>query len=146
MLLWLNLWDKWCYAMSDKMMWIVLSWVYYTYIIYRCAFVYLYLFRNVITHSLYIVCVWILWWFRSLSSWEQMIRWMKTLKNLVLEDAETQCSNKMWYWGMNFCINCMKFWTYNFYHFCFTCWVFSSFCGVLKDFVLRQKYFRTLNW
>ena len=59
MILWINPWDKWCYAMSGKMMRIVLSWTYYTYIIlYICvcvcvyAFVYLRLFRNNITHSL----------------------------------------------------------------------------------------------
>ena len=35
-ILWLNPWDKRCYTMSGKMMWIVLSWTCYTYIIYMC--------------------------------------------------------------------------------------------------------------
>ena len=145
MILWLNHWDKWCYAMSGKMMRIVLSWACYTYIIYRCAFVYLYLFRNVITHSLCVVCFWILWWSRTLSLWEQMVRWM-ALENLVLEDTETQCYDRTWHWGIILCINCIKFSTCNFYHFCFTCWVFSSFFGVLDDLVLSRKCFHTLNW
>ena len=37
-ILWFNPWDKWCYANSGKMMWIVLSWVCYTCIyIYMCV-------------------------------------------------------------------------------------------------------------
>ena len=94
-ILWLNPWDKWCYAMSGKMMRIVLSWACYTYMcVCVCAhtFVYLYLFRNVITHSLWAICVWILWWSRNLCLWEKMVRWM-TLKNLVLEDAVTEHSD-----------------------------------------------------
>ena len=102
--LWLNPWDKWCYTMSDKMIWIVLSWACYTYTIYIyiyicvcvcvCVFAYLYLFRNVITHSSCVVCVWILWWSQILCLWEQMTRRI-TLRNLVLENVETQCSNMM---------------------------------------------------
>ena len=83
-ILWLNLWDKWCYAMSGKMMQIVLSWVCYTYVcVCVCDFGYLYLFENVITHSLCVVCVWIPWWSRTLCSWENMTRWI-ALKNPVL--------------------------------------------------------------
>ena len=69
-----------------------------------CCFVSL-LVRNVITHSPCIVCVWILWWSRT-----QMIRWIM-LRNLVLKDVGTQCSNRMWHWNMCFYINCMKSWT-----------------------------------
>ena len=43
--------------------------------------------RNVITHFPCAICIWILWWFRILCSWEQMVRWM-TMKNLMLEDAK----------------------------------------------------------
>jgi len=56
---------------------------------------------NVITHSLCVVCVWILWWSRTLYSWEQMIRWM-AMEKLMLEDAGTPCSNRMWHWGLGF--------------------------------------------
>lgn len=107
--LWLNPWNKWCYIMSGKMIWIVLRWTCYTYIIYICAFVYLYLFRSVIIHFLCVVCIWILWWFQTLCSWEQMTRWM-TLNNLVLEDVETQCYDRIWHWNMDFCFNYMIFW------------------------------------
>ena len=68
-----------------------------------CVFVYLYLSRNVITHFLCIVCVWILWWSQTLCSWEQMTRWI-ALSNLVLEDVRAQFSNKMWYWDIGFYI------------------------------------------
>ena len=57
------------------------------------------LFRNVITHSPCVVCVWILWWSRILCSREQMARWIP-LMNLVLKDTGTQCSDIMWHWGM----------------------------------------------
>jgi len=64
--------------------------------------------RNVITHSPYSICVWILWWSWTLCLWEQMIKWM-TMKNL--EDARIQCFDRMWHWDINFYINCMKSWT-----------------------------------
>ena len=72
--------------------------------------------RNVITHFMCSICVWILWWSWTLCSWEKIVRWM-AMKNLTLEDAGTQCSDRMWHWDMRFCINCMKFWTCIFYHF-----------------------------
>jgi len=72
--------------------------------------------RNVVTHFLCVVCICIMWWSRTLCSWKQMIRWM-TIKNLMLKDARTQCSNRIWHWNMGFYIKCMKFWTCNFYHF-----------------------------
>ena len=72
--------------------------------------------RNVLTHSLCVVCVWILWWSQTLCSREQMVRWMN-MENLMLEDAGTQCFDRMWHWDMGFYINCMKFWTCSFYHF-----------------------------
>ena len=93
MIVWLNPWDKWYYTMSGKMMWTVLSWACNT-ILDICDFVYLYLFRNMITHSMCVVCVWILWWSRTLCLWEQMITWMN-LKNLVLKEVETQCSDRI---------------------------------------------------
>ena len=80
----------------------------YLHSMHICAFIYLYLFRNAITHSLCVVYVWILWWSRTLCSWEQMARWI-ALRNLVLEDAKTQCYDKIWHWGMSFYFNCMMF-------------------------------------
>jgi len=65
------------------------------------------LIRNVITRSLYVVCVWILWWSWTLCSGEQMTRWID-LRNLVLKDVETQHFDRMWHWGIEFYINCMK--------------------------------------
>ena len=77
---------------------IKLSYVINTSIIYfDHVFVYLYSFRNVITHTLCVICVWILWWSQTLCLWEQMTRWM-TLKNLVLDEVVTQCSDRMWHW------------------------------------------------
>ena len=78
------------------------------YLYYICVFIYLYLFTNVITHSLCFVCVWILSGSQSLCSWEQITRWI-TLKNLVLGDVRTQCSNRMWHWSMSLCFNCIMF-------------------------------------
>ena len=66
--------------------------------------------RNVITHSLCVVCVWILWWSWTLCSGEQMIRWI-ALRNLVLKDVKTQCSDRMWHWCIGFYINCIKSYT-----------------------------------
>ena len=66
--------------------------------------------RNVMTHSPCVICVWILWWSWTLCLWEQIVRWM-VMENLMLKDAGTQCSNRMWYWGIGFYINCMKSWT-----------------------------------
>ena len=63
--------------------------------------------RNVITHSRFVVCVWILWWSWTLCSGEQMTRWT-ALRNIVLKDVETQRSDRMWHWGIGFYINCMK--------------------------------------
>ena len=36
-----------------------------------------------------------------------MARWM-AMENLMLEDAGTQCSDRMWYSSISFYINCMK--------------------------------------
>ena len=76
--------------------------------LYICAFIYLYLFRNVITHSSCVVCNWILWWSRTLCSWEQMVRCI-AMENLMLENDGTQCSSRIWHWGMSFCFKCMMF-------------------------------------
>ena len=104
-----------CYTISGGMTNCVkvscISFIWYVYLCYFSLLV-----RNVITHSLCVVCVWILWWSWTLYSWEQMVRWM-VMKNFMLEDAGTQCSDRMWHWDMGFCINCMKFWTCSFYHF-----------------------------
>ena len=56
--------------------------------------------RNVITHSLCVVCVWILWWSWTLCSGEYMTRWI-VLRNLVLNDVGTQCSDSIWHWGIS---------------------------------------------
>ena len=76
--------------------------IYFDYILFIC-FVN---FFCVITYSLCAICVWILWWSQTLCSWEQMTRWM-TLKNLVLGDVRTQCSDRMWHWGWVFYFNCI---------------------------------------
>ena len=90
---------------------IKLSYVINVFIIYfDYVFVYLYFFRNVITNSLCAIYVWILWWSRTLCTWEQMTRWM-TLKNLVLKNIVIQYSDRMWHWSIGFYINCMKSWT-----------------------------------
>ena len=62
--------------------------------------------RNVITHSLCVVCVWILWWSWTLCSEEQMTRWT-ALRNIVLKDVGTQRSDKMWHWDISFYVNFM---------------------------------------
>ena len=62
--------------------------------------------RNVITHSPCVACVWILWWSWTLCSGEQMTRWT-ALRNIVLKDVGTQCSDRMWHWGIRFYINFM---------------------------------------
>jgi len=80
---------------------------YLVYMIYISSCLVSLLVRNVITHSLCIVCVWILCWSWTLCSGEQMIRWI-VLRNLVLKDVETQHSDRMWHWGIGFYINCMK--------------------------------------
>ena len=96
---------------SWKMNCIKLHYVINTSIIYfDYVFVYLYFFRNVITNSLCAIYVWILWWSRTLCTWEQMTRWM-TLKNLVLKNIVIQYSDRMWHWSIGFYINCMKSWT-----------------------------------
>ena len=88
-----------------KLIWININFdVINIFIMYFNLLMYLFiriLVRNVIVHSLCIVCIWILWWSQTLCSWEQMIRWM-TLKNLVLEDVGTQYSDRMWPWGWVF--------------------------------------------
>jgi len=66
--------------------------------------------RNVITHSLHVVCVWMQWWSRTFCSWEQMIRWI-AMENLMLEYAGTQCFGRMWHCDMSFYIICITFWT-----------------------------------
>ena len=121
--------------MSGKMMWIELSWAYYTYTMYVCVFVYLYSFRNVITYSPCIVCVWILWWFWILCSWEQMTKWI-SLRNIISEDVGIQCSDMMWHWDMNFYIIFIMFWRCYFMFFrCLTCFSFveKKFDGLVLD-------------
>ena len=66
--------------------------------------------RNVITHSLRVVYVWILWWSRTFCSWENMVRWI-AMENLMLEYAGTQCFGRMWHCDMSFYIICITFWT-----------------------------------
>ena len=72
------------------------------------------LFRNVITHSSCVVYVLDLVMISNLVFvGEEMVRWI-ALRNLVLEDAWTQCSDIMWHWDMSFRFNCMMFRTYYF--------------------------------
>ena len=91
---------KWCELCQS---WALLYLYYcgYNYIIvilisYLYASMYHYSLRNVMTHSLCVVCVWIMWWSQTLCSWDQMIRWM-TMENLVLQDGWTRYSDRMWY-------------------------------------------------
>jgi len=80
-----------------------ISIIYFDYVLFICFVIFF-----VITHSLCAICVWILWWSRTLCSWEQMTRWI-TLKNLVLKDVGTQCSNRMWHWE---CVFTLIAWHY----------------------------------
>ena len=102
----MNEWDVLCcdVMLDDKVIkWceLCLSKFYFVYMISipTCCFVFSLLVRNVITHNLCAICVWILWWSQTLCSWEQMIRWI-TMKNLMLEDMGTQCSDRMWHWDI----------------------------------------------
>ena len=98
--------------------------------------------NNVITHSLCVFCVWILWWSQALNSWEQMVRWM-TMENVTLEAAGTQYSKWMWHWHMDFCIICIMFWTC-----CFIIPLFNLFPFVKKWMTLfwAKAVFHTLIW
>ena len=95
-----------------KITWIMLKWIVFCYIIFIpiCRLIFSLLVRNVITHSLCVVCVWILWWSWTLCSGKQMTRWI-SLRNLVLKDIKTQCSDRMWHEGISCYINCMRSWT-----------------------------------
>ena len=104
------------------MEWRELCWskLYFIYMIYTFMLSHFSLLvRNVITHSLWVICVWILWWSRTLCSWEQMVRWI-TIENFTLEDVRIQYSNMMWNWDIGFCNICIMFWT------CYLCY-FSLF-------------------
>ena len=57
----------------------------------------------VMTHSLCVVCVWILWWSRTLCSWEQMVRWI-VMEDLVREDLGKHALWYMWHRGLGHCI------------------------------------------
>jgi len=83
-----------------------LSKFYFVYMICISSCLASLLVRNVITHSPCVVCVWILWWSWTLCLGKQMTRWI-ALRNLVLKDIETQCSDRIWHWGLSFYINCM---------------------------------------
>jgi len=89
---------KWWGDMSCiKMSYVInISIIYFDYVLFICFVIFF-----VITHSLCAICVWILWWYRTLCLWEQMIRWM-TLKNLMPEDVDIQCSDRIWHWGWFF--------------------------------------------
>jgi len=80
---------------------------YLVYMICISSFLASLLVRNVISHSLCVVCVWILWWSWTLCLGEQMTRWI-ALRNLVLKVVETQRYDRMWHWRIGFYINCMK--------------------------------------
>ena len=91
--------EKW--TLNDKVVVLHVSKFYLVYMICISSCLVSLLVRNVITHSLCVVCVWILWWSWTLCSGEQMNRWM-TMKNLMLEDTGTQRSDRMWHWGVGF--------------------------------------------
>ena len=61
--------------------------------------------------------------------------------NPVLEDVETQCSDRMSHWGMSSCFNCMMFQTCQFILLYFTKMLnLISFVN-LNDLVLNRKCF-----
>ena len=91
-----------------------MTWTIFKYVLFCLYDIYTYLLscffplvRNVITHSLCVVCVWIIWWSWTLCSGEQMTKWV-VLRNLMLKDVGTQYSDRMWHWGISFYINYMK--------------------------------------
>ena len=63
------------------------------------------------------------------------VRWI-TLKNFVLEDTETQCYDKMWYWSTSLCINCI-----NFEHV-----IFIIFVSDAKSLIYSLKFWAILFW
>ena len=73
-----------------------LSKFYFVYMICISSYLASLLVRNVIIHSLCVVCVWILWWSWTLCSGKPMARW-SALRNLVLKDIGIQCSDRMWH-------------------------------------------------
>ena len=94
-----NEWDVWWNNVSYAQVNGILLYDIYTYMLFYFSL----LVRNVITHSLCVVCVWILWWSWTLCSGEQMTRW-SALRNLMLKDVGTQCSDRMWQCGISFYI------------------------------------------
>ena len=96
----LNTWMMWKWirrvALRCDVTWQVVEWdelclskLYFVYMICISILSHFFLLvRNVITHSLCVVCVWILWWSRTLCSWEKMVRWM-VIENLMLEGVGT---------------------------------------------------------
>jgi len=107
---WVLKWCELCPSWALLYLYCCYNYIIVIFTSYMYAFVYLYSLRNVMTHSVCVVCVWILWWSWTMGSWEQMARWI-TLRNLVLEDAETQCSNRMWHWSKGFCFHFILFQT-----------------------------------
>ena len=98
--------EMWCYTTSDEMTWVVFN-LYFIYMIcISMLSCFSLLVRNVITHSLRVVYVWILWWSRTFCSWENMVRWI-AMENLMLEYAGTQCFGRMWHCDMSFYIICI---------------------------------------
>ena len=85
---------KWCNNVSYA------KWIVFGYYMLSCFSLVI---KNVITHFQFVVCVWILWWYSTLCSGEQMTRWT-ALRNIVLNDDMTQCSDRMWHWDISFYI------------------------------------------
>ena len=92
-----NEWDMWWNNVSYAQVNCILLYNIYTYMLFYFSL----LVRNVIIHSLCVVCVRILWWSWTLYSGKQMARW-SDLRNLVLKDVGTQCTDRMWMWGISF--------------------------------------------
>jgi len=114
--LWLNSWTsdvmcrvlKWCELCQS---WALLYLYYYCfiYIIHVCFC--LSLFVEECDDSLPVCCLCLdLVMISNLVFMEQMVR-LIALKNLMREDARTQCYDRMWYWDISFCFNCMMFQT-----------------------------------
>ena len=98
---WVLKWCELCPSWALLYLYCCYNYIIVIFISYLYTSVYLYSLKNVMTHSLCIICIWILWWSRTLCSWEQMTKWM-TLKNLVQEDAGTQFYDRMWHCGHKF--------------------------------------------
>ena len=93
---WVMKWDELCQSWVLLYLYCCYNYIIVIFISYVYVFVYLYSLRNVMTHSICVVYVWILWWSQTLYLWEKMTKWI-VLRNLLLKDAETQWFDRIWH-------------------------------------------------